>query len=182
MKNLIKLHLFILPLLFLASCGNNPLGKKVKEPFTGNKYESNARFFRAVGKGVSRDDQVAWKKASHHAKSELASQINTRIKEVSDDYLSSTEYEDKSEITAKFQSLSRLIVNTQIADLRKIDEVKYFNESDYTVFIAYEIKKKAMFKFLKKQAELDNNLTAREKKIINEMIDEQIAELDKLDD
>ncbi len=162
----------------LVGCASNPLGKKVKEPFQGNKYESNARFFRAVGKGQSRDENIAKKKASHEAKAELGSQMNTTIKEVTDDYLSSTEYENKAEITAKFQSLSRAVTNADIADLRKIGEEKYYNEENYTVFIAYEIKKAAMFRFLKKQAKTDKKIKESELKILNEMLDAKIEALE----
>jgi hypothetical protein len=48
-------------------------------------------------------------------------------------------------------------MNTEMADLRKIGEETYFNETtkDYTVYVAYEIKKNAMFRFMKKQARTD---------------------------
>ena len=48
-----KLSLFLgFALLLLAGCKTNAnLGEKVNEPFTGNKYESNDRYFRGTGKG-----------------------------------------------------------------------------------------------------------------------------------
>jgi hypothetical protein len=57
-------------------------------------------------------------------------------------------------VADKFQSLVREVMNTELADLRKIGEETYFNETtkDYTVYVAYEIKKNAMFRFMKKQA------------------------------
>ncbi len=177
MKALKSFGLLFIGFALVTSC-SKPFGKKVKEPFQGNKYESNARFFRAVGKGVSRDENIAKKKASHEAKAELGSQMNTTIKEVTDDFMSSTEYENKDEITAKFQSLTRAVVNTDIADLRKLGEEKYYDETNYTVFMAYEIKKKAMFRFLKKQAKVDKKLNDAERKLIDEMLDEKIAELE----
>jgi len=168
----------MIALFAFTGCSNKPFGNKVKEPFQGNKYESNARFFRAVGKGQSRDEQIAWKKASHAAKTELGTQMNSTIKEVTDDYLSSTEFENKSEITAKFQSLSRAVTNADIADLRKIGEEKYYDEQNYTVFMAYEIKKAAMFRFLKKQAKTDRKINEAELKVLNEMLDAKIKELE----
>ena len=177
MKALKSIGLLFIGFALVTAC-SKPFGKKVKEPFQGNKYESNAKYFRAVGKGVSRDENIAKKKASHEAKAELGSQMNTTIKEVTDDFMSSTEYENKDEITAKFQSLTRAVVNTDIADLRKMGEEKYYDETNYTVFIAYEIKKKAMFRFLKKQAKVDKKLNDAERKLIEEMLDEKIAELE----
>ena len=49
--------------LALNSCSSSPFGQKVKEPFRGNAYESNNRFFRATGKGESSSDNVARSKA-----------------------------------------------------------------------------------------------------------------------
>ena len=46
-----KLISFAVLALVLGACGSDILGKKVKEPFRGNAYESNNRFFRATGKG-----------------------------------------------------------------------------------------------------------------------------------
>ncbi|NEQ51065.1 MAG: hypothetical protein F6K11_13175 [Leptolyngbya sp. SIO3F4] len=166
-------------LVLLGACKSNPFGDKVKDPFRGSRYESNARFFRAVGKAQSRDENIAKKKASTQAKAELAGQMNTRIKEVADDYLSQTDYEERNEITEKFQSLTRAVVNTNIADLRKIDEAKYFDGTTYTAFVAYEIKKNAMFRFLKKQAKTDQRINETTRKRIEEMID---AELEKLEE
>src|SRR6187551_3123764 len=118
-----------LPLLLLIGCAS-VLGKKVNEPFQGNAYESNNRFWRGTGKGSSSQDNIARGKADIDAKSQLAGQVNTTMKQVAD----------------QFQSLVRQVMNTDISDLRKMGEEKFYNEKthEYTVFIAYEIKKNAM--------------------------------------
>ena len=55
--------------LVLASCkGTSPMGEKVKEPFSGNKYQSSNRYFRSVGKGDSSDENIAKNKADLQAK------------------------------------------------------------------------------------------------------------------
>jgi hypothetical protein len=172
------LKLLLIPtlLLFVGSCGTkSPLGDKVKEPFSGAQYESNNRFFRATGKGVSVKDNIAKSKADLDAKNMLASQVETNIKNVSDQYLGQTENADAADVADKFQSLTRQVMNTNIADLRKIGEEKYYNGSEYTVFIAYEIKKNAMFRFMKKQARTDAKIDAKTLKAIEEILDEQIA-------
>ncbi len=138
--------------ILISSCASNPFGSKVKEPFRGAAYESNNRFFRASGKGVSSGDNIARGKADIEAKTQLAGQVNTTMKQVADQYLGQTENERAADVADKFQSLARQVMNTDMADLRKIGEEKYFNkkENKYTVFIAYEIKKNAMFRFMKK--------------------------------
>jgi len=164
----------------LFSCSSGILGSKVKEPFRGNAYESNNRFFRATGKGESSADNIARGKADIEAKTILAGQVNTTMKQVADQYLGQTENERAAEIADKFQSLSREVMNTDMADLRKIGEEKYFNkkENKYTVFIAYEIKKNAMFRFMKKQAKTDQKIDERQQEIIQKILDEELKKAD----
>lgn len=178
-----KPHFLLVALLFAASCSQSPMGKKVKEPFRGNAYESNNRFFRATGKGESSQDNIARGKADIDAKAMLASQVNVTMKQVADQYLGQTENADAADVADKFQSLVRAVMNTDIADLRKIGEQKYFNEKEnkYTVFIAYEIKKNAMLRFMKKQAKVDKTVSERQRAIIEKIIDEEIEKADAED-
>jgi hypothetical protein len=161
----------------LGACSSGILGKKVKEPFRGGAYESNNRFFRGTGKGESSQDNIARSKADLDAKSILAGQVNTTMKQVADQYLGQTSNEAGADVADKFQSLVRQVMNTDMADLRKIGEQKYFNqkENKYTVFIAYEIKKNAMFRFMKKQAKVDEKISERQREVIEKILDEQIA-------
>ena len=180
-----KTHLisFAVLLLVLSSSGSSPFGQKVKEPFRGNAYESNNRFFRATGKGESSADNIARGKADIEAKSQLAGQVNTTMKQVADQYLGQTENANAADVADKFQSLVRQTMNTEIADLRKIGEQKYFDKkaNKYTVFMAYEIKKNAMFRFMKKQARVDKTINEKQMDIINEILDEQIKKADEAD-
>src|SRR6187549_4290076 len=118
----------IMSVVLVWSCSPSQLGKKVKEPFQGNAYESNNRWFRGTGKGVSSQDNIARGKADIDAKSQLAGQVNTTMKQVADQYLGQTENAQAADVADKFQSLVRQLMNTQIADLRKMDEQKYFDK------------------------------------------------------
>ncbi len=172
-----KHPIFLLMLLaIVAGCQpKSPMGERVREPFQGSKYESNNRFFRSVGKGVSSRDNIARSKADLDAKTILAGQVETTIKNVSDQYLGQTESEQGRDVADKFQMLSRQVMNTTISDLRKIGDEKYYNGQEYTVFIAYEIKKNAMFRFMKKQARVDRTIQENTLKAIEEILDAQIA-------
>lgn len=181
-KNLLILPAIIF-LVVLQGCKStsSSMGEKVKEPFSGNKYESSDRYFRAKGKGDSTDENIAKNKADLQAKKELAQQVETRMKVVTDQYLHENETASGSEINDKFQSLIREVTNTTIADLRKIGEEKYVNaEGKYTVYIAYEIHKRDMYRFLKRQAKLNAKLTEAERKAIEEMIDEELKKAEAL--
>ncbi|WP_276368374.1 hypothetical protein [Chryseolinea sp. H1M3-3] len=173
----------VLITVFIASCSPGPMGKKVKEPFRGNAYESNNRFFRGTGKGVSAQDNIARGKADIEAKAQLAGQVNTTMKQVADQYLGQAENEKGADVADKFQSLVRQVMNTNLADLRKIGEEKYYNEksNEYTVFIAYEIKKNAMLRFMKKQAKVDRSIDERQREVIEKIIDEELKKADEAD-
>jgi hypothetical protein len=174
---------FLVTVVMLASCSPKPYGEKVKEPFRGNAYESNNRFWRATGKGASSKDNVARGKADIDAKSLLAGQVNTTMKQVADQYLGQTENADAADVADKFQSLVRQVMSTEIADLRKIGEQKYYNEKakEYTVFIAYEIKKNAMLRFMKKQAKVDKTVNEHQRELIEKIIDEELAKAEAED-
>ena len=178
-----KPHFILVAILFLASCSKSPLGQKVREPFRGNAYESNNRFFRATGKGESSQDNIARGKADIEAKAMLGSQVNVTMKQVADQYLGQTENAEAADVADKFQSLVREVMNTDLADLRKVGEQKYFNEKEnkYTVFIAYEIKKNAMLRFMKKQARVDKTVNERQRALIEKIIDEEIEKADAAD-
>jgi hypothetical protein len=178
-----QIKLLAIVLLVAAGCASGTMGKRVKEPFQGNAYESNNRFFRSSGKGESSQDNIARGKADIEAKQMLASQVNVTMKQVADQYLGQTENAEAADVADKFQSLVREVMNTDIADLRKIGEKKYFNKKDnkYTVFIAYEIKKNAMFRFLKKQARTDKKVNERQRDLIEKIIDEELKKADEAD-
>ena len=179
-----KLQLFLAVLAILSGCSNNPMGKKVKEPFQGNAYESNNRFFRGTGKGESSQDNIARGKADIEAKAVLAGQVNTTMKQVADQYMGQTENADAADVADKFQSLIRQVMSTDIADLRKIGEQKYFNEKEnkYTVFVAYEIRKNAMLRFMRKQARVDKTVNERQRAIIEKIIDEELEKAEAADE
>ena len=179
-----KLQLFLAVLAILSGCSNNPMGKKVKEPFQGNAYESNNRFFRGTGKGESSQDNIARGKADIEAKAVLAGQVNTTMKQVADQYMGQTENADAADVADKFQSLIRQVMSTDIADLRKIGEQKYFNEKEnkYTVFVAYEIRKNAMLRFMRKQTRDDKTVNERQRAIIEKIIDEELEKAEAADE
>ena len=178
-----KPHVIIVACLLFTACSQGPMGQRVREPFRGSAYESNNRFFRASGKGESSQDNIARGKADIEAKAMLASQVNVTMKQVADQYLGQTENADAADVADKFQSLVREVMNTDLADLRKIGEQKYFNEKEnkYTVFIAYEIKKNAMLRFMKKQARVDKTVNERQRALIEKIIDQEIEKAEEED-
>jgi hypothetical protein len=183
---LLSLALPALLLISFAACKGKKTtaaGTVVEKPFTGNKYESNNRFFRGTGTGVSVKETIARSKSDLDAKNQLAGQVGTNIKAVTDQYLGQTENAQAADVAEKFQQLVREVMSTQLADLRKIGEETRLNETtkEYTVYTAYEIKKNAMFRFMKKQAATNAKLNESERKKIEEILDEEIKKADEAD-
>lgn len=161
-------------------CSAPEFGTRVKEPFSGSAYESNARFFRAVGKGSSKMDNIATSKAELEARQRLAQQVNTTIQVVSDSYSQDVGVETASDVMDRFESLVREITNTTLADLRMMGREKYKDdEGVYTVFVAYEIKKAAMYRHLKKQNRLNSKLSEQERDLIDAYLDQAIEEAEE---
>ena len=164
--------------LALASCKttSSPVGTKVKQPFSGNKYESNNAWWRSTGQGSSSKQNIARAKADSEARSQLASQVGTNMRAVTDQYLGQTENEGARDVADKFQSLVREVMNTELADMRKVGEETFHNEAtnEYTVYVAYEIKKNAMLRFMKKQARTDAKIDKLTLDHVDRILDQEI--------
>jgi hypothetical protein len=170
------LALFSGILILVSSCADNGLGQRVKEPFSASKYESNSRYYRSVGKGVSSRDDVARSKAELDARAGLAQQVKTNIQAVTDDYQQETSGQHVDEAVARFETLVREITNVTIADLRMIGTEKYLSEDGkYTVYVAFEIKKAAMYRTMKKLARADERLSKAALSEMEAILDAQIS-------
>src|SRR5436190_2489875 len=124
--------LILIALMTLCSSGcktkAGPAGStKVVGPFSGSKYESNNAWFRGTGQGTSVNQSIARGKADIDAKNQLAGQVSTNMRAVTDQYLGQTENAGAADVADKFQSLVREVMNTGLADLRKIGEETYVN-------------------------------------------------------
>ncbi|MFA9221532.1 MAG: hypothetical protein ACEQSL_10115, partial [Sediminibacterium sp.] len=107
----------------------------------------------------------------------------TNVKAVTDQFLGETGLNNNSEISEKFQSLVREATNTQIADLRKIGEEKYkMEDGTYTTYLAYEIHKRDMYRFMLKQIKLNTKLNEAERKTIEEMVEQELKKAEALGD
>jgi len=175
---LLSISLLAFVVAFSSGCSSK-MGTQLKTPFSSKSYMSNAKYFRATGHGVSIREQVATSKAHLEAHKDLAQQVTTTIQVVSDAYLLDTQGEHVNTAIERFESLAREITNTTIGDLRKIGEKKYVMDDDnYSVYVAYEIKKTAMFRFLKKKARLDEKISSLERTQIINMCDMEIERIE----
>ncbi len=185
-STLVPVVVILASLVSLPACKSNKptaAGVKVEMPFTGSKYQSNNRFFRGTGVGGSAVQNIARSKSDLDAKNQLAGQVGTNVRAVSDQYLGQTGNANAADVADKFQTLVREVMSTEMADLRKVGEETRLNETtkEFTVYTAYEIKKAAMFRFMKKQASTNQKVDEITRKRMEEILDEEIRKAEAED-
>jgi len=166
MKNL---KLFLIPALAvvtIASCKSKktPLQKQtgaveISVPFSDKAYQTDEDFFRAKQLGKSPDLAAAKKIALQNAKSEMASNMQSMIKKVTDQYTNQHTVGKNQDFENKFEELSREVTNQSIANVA-IKGEKIFQETDgsYTYWIAIEADKKTVFQQLDQKISSDDKL------------------------
>ena len=168
----------ILVLASLNSCSNME-GSQVKTPFSGKKYLSDARHFRAVGMGQSANLSIAKSKAELESKKSLAQQVETNLKVVSDNYAQELVGNQASEAIERFETLAREVTNTTIGDIRTLGEdIRQLDDNTYRVHVAIEVKKKAMLRFLKNKARNDVKISELVRSQMVMLLDKEIERLD----
>ena len=167
---------FIAGLLWGCS---SPEGTQVKMPFSGKKYMSDARHFRGVGMGQSANLNIAKSKAELESRKVMAQQVRTTLQVVSDAYSSEINSGQAAETTERFQSLAREVTNTTIGDIRQMgQDIRQLEDQTYRVHVAAEIKKKAMFRFLKNKAKNDSKISELMRADMVRMLDREIEKLE----
>lgn len=118
-----------------------PAGEtRIIEFCSGSDYFSTDQVFRATATGESMDRETAKKKARANANSELAKTINATMKIVGDNYVNSTEFNNKEEVTETFQEMARTVVDQELKGAKKIcSELTQKPDGNYVSYIAIEL-------------------------------------------
>ncbi|MDX2173324.1 MAG: hypothetical protein SFY56_09400 [Bacteroidota bacterium] len=119
---------------------------EISVPFSESKYRSDNEYFRAKQVGKSPDLATAKKIAFQNAKSEMAGNINSMIKRVTDQYTNQRTVGNTQEFENKFEELAREVVNLEMSNVKEIGE-KIFKEPNgaFSYWIAIEAGKKEVF-------------------------------------
>lgn len=166
-------HLLLVPalaVLTLAGCKSKketpqtPVQKdtgavEISVPFSSKEYRSDENVFRAKQVGKSPDISTAKKIAFQNAKAEMAGNINSMVKRVTDQYTNQRTVGNAQEFENKFEELAREVVNMELSNVKEIGE-KIFKEPDgaYTYWIAIEADKKAVFEKIDSKISSDAKL------------------------
>ncbi len=132
---------------------------EIKIPLTGKEYETNKDYFRAKQVGESPDLATAKKMAEHNAKSEMAGNIQSLIKRVTDQYINQRAIKDKKEWENKFDERSLEVVKQELNNVKIIGEkLLQKNDKTYQYWLAIEASKEAILNGIDKGVSSDAKL------------------------
>jgi hypothetical protein len=148
--------LFLIPAIAVLSLAGCKAKKKsiqkesgaveITVPFSDSKFRTDNDAFRAKQVGKSPDLATAKKIAFQNAKAEMAGNIQSMVKRVTDQYTNQRTVGNAQDFENKFEELAREVVDLQLSNVREIGE-KIFKETDggYSYWIAIEAGKKEVF-------------------------------------
>ena len=136
--------------LMLTGCGSSkapavvdaPSGEvEIAIPCSGPQYFTTKKYFRSNANGESLDQVTAKKKALANARGQLASDINSLIKAVTDNYVKSAEFNNREEVLERFETNARTVVKENLRGIRQICEkaVRVKATGKYKYYVAIEL-------------------------------------------
>ncbi len=132
--------------LLATGCKKNkevakPKGEvEIVEFCSGDEYESDSKNFRSSATGESQDREIAKKKARSNAEVRLAKTVSATVKAVTDNYVSSTEFNNREEATETFNELARTVVDQELRGAIAICEKLTQRENGiYVSYVALEL-------------------------------------------
>jgi hypothetical protein len=136
-------------MIAIPSCKKNkdevktpdPKGEVViNEYCAGDKYKSTKDAFRSTATGESMDRETAKKKARSNAMSEMGKTISATMKIVGDNYVNSTEVNNKEEVTESFNEMARTVVDQELRGCMEIcEQLTQRSDGTYVSYVALEL-------------------------------------------
>lgn len=152
MKNVAKQLLSLMVVFSLAtvliSCGSSKPAAQAAPPdevevvmyCNGPEYQSDATALRFSAIGTSMDQMTSKKKALTEARAGLAAQIETVVKGVVDNYVKSTEHQNREDLEKRFEGLTREVINQKLAGTRTIcEKMTKTKEGTFKTYICVEL-------------------------------------------
>jgi hypothetical protein len=171
--------------LTLSSCGSSKKTtagrKEIEEPFSSDKYMSDSKTFRATASGRSKNLEMAKEMAEAQARQNLASEMETRIRSVFDQYRQQRDIGQNSEFSQKTEDLTRSVVDQTLQGSR-VMERKNFQEKDgsYTAYVAMEMPSENVVSMLNDRISKDQELRQDyDKAQFEETFNEEMEQLRK---
>ncbi len=136
-------------LVAIPSCKKNKDEVKTPDPkgeviineyCAGDQFKSTKEAFRSTATGESMDRETAKKKARSNSMSEMAKTINATMKIVGDNYVNSTEVNNKEEVTESFNEMARTVVDQELRGCIEIcEKLTQRPDGTYVSYVALEL-------------------------------------------
>jgi hypothetical protein len=113
---------------------------EILEYCSGDDYKSDKDHFRASATGESMSRETAKKMARSNAESRLARSINATLEVVTDNYVNSSKFNNKEEVTETFNDLARTVVNQQLSGaITACERLTQKTDGNYVSYMAIEL-------------------------------------------
>jgi len=104
------------------------------------QYMTDNENLRANAIGESMDQMTSKKKALSEARAELAAQIETLVKTVTDNYVKSGEFNNEEELLERYESLTREVVKQKLTGTKTIcQKMTQTKGGNYKTYVAIEL-------------------------------------------
>ncbi len=87
---------------------------EIIEYCTGSDYNSDSKHFRSTATGESLSRETAKKMSRSNAESRLARSISATLSVVTDNYVNSSSFNNKEEVTETFNDMARTVVEQEL--------------------------------------------------------------------
>lgn len=173
--------------LLLAACSKSrratrkTVGVELKELPCEEDSRSNNKYFRAHGIGESQNLTTAKQKALLNAKQNVASLINSTLKSVTDNYVNERTFGDDSEFEAKFESMTREVVQQKLSDVEvTCQKNTSMKDGTYKSFYAIQIDKNVILNDIQNGISRDKKLQIDYDKMkFEEKFNQEMEKLEK---
>ncbi|MGY6560637.1 MAG: hypothetical protein ACXITV_00880 [Luteibaculaceae bacterium] len=107
---------------------------------SGPEFFTNREFMRANSIGESLDQVTARRKAMSNARAQLAADINVVVRGTTDNYVNSSQYNNKEEVMQRFESLTREVIDQELRGVRTLcDKMTRTPEGRFKSYVAIEL-------------------------------------------
>lgn len=130
---------------------------EIKIPCSGAEFQSNSKALRYSAIGESMDQMTAKKKAMSEARAGLAGAINTLVKGVTDNYVKSSNYNNKEELMKNYEGMNREVINQSLTGSTVICEKTTMTKAGtYKYYVCIELGSNDLLQ------QLNNKMTTNE--------------------
>jgi hypothetical protein len=106
----------------------------------GTEFQSDAKAFRYSSIGESMDQMTAKKKAMSEARAGLAATINVKVKSVVDNYVKSSNYNNKEELMKNYEGINREVVDQVLSGtIVKCEKTTMTKTGTYKYYVCLEL-------------------------------------------